>query len=451
MTSVHPINRLPPELLAELFIHCLSTTGFSRARTFDAPMNVSSVCSSWHEIAISTPQLWSSIYRGHFDRDPHFAAILEQWVPRSGSYGFSFSIQKLYHQNWEGTMDLKAALHVLAKYSERWVVMDVLTEPWSFSILTSVIPHKTPALRRIRISNYDTDHPCHFDLFNTSTPLNHLTHLSITAHMSFPTGRPLPNLRNLCMYTVDTVDIMGCLSQCPGIEELVIRFDDWSYQSVPVVDIYLPHLRTFKMILDSNADEELDVNVVQLLENLRVPCLKTFFINIEREPGDGPIWTGLQSFLRRLNNTVESLEMWTCMSTLLEFENCLELLPGLKYLAFPYALIEDEVAPELFSRSRSSALCPQLNTLGIVKRHPYAINPLLSALHSRLVETADAVGQASDPPGDFTVVVWEDAAQFVRQYADLFPRINFQDSEDWISRRRHDLYTDVGEHVWDIC
>ncbi|TDL17510.1 hypothetical protein BD410DRAFT_729876, partial [Rickenella mellea] len=58
--SIYPIHRLPPELVAHIFISSLPKIG--RPNRNWAPLNISSVCMSWRQIAISTPPLWSRIH-----------------------------------------------------------------------------------------------------------------------------------------------------------------------------------------------------------------------------------------------------------------------------------------------------------------------------------------------------------------------------------------------------
>ncbi|TDL24642.1 hypothetical protein BD410DRAFT_681655, partial [Rickenella mellea] len=58
MASTSPFDNVPLELLIEIFIYCLPTSGFASARTNCAPMNISSVCQSWRRLSVSTPKLW---------------------------------------------------------------------------------------------------------------------------------------------------------------------------------------------------------------------------------------------------------------------------------------------------------------------------------------------------------------------------------------------------------
>ncbi|TDL16194.1 hypothetical protein BD410DRAFT_707447, partial [Rickenella mellea] len=54
----HPIKRVPVEIISNIFIHCLPADSYAVPVKDKAPINVSSVCNRWREIATSTPRLW---------------------------------------------------------------------------------------------------------------------------------------------------------------------------------------------------------------------------------------------------------------------------------------------------------------------------------------------------------------------------------------------------------
>ena len=70
---IHPIRRLPKELLQEIFLHCLPTAHLPVMASAEAPMLLTRVCRPWRDLALSTPTLWSSIHipipRGRTERE----------------------------------------------------------------------------------------------------------------------------------------------------------------------------------------------------------------------------------------------------------------------------------------------------------------------------------------------------------------------------------------------
>ncbi|TDL21654.1 hypothetical protein BD410DRAFT_724024, partial [Rickenella mellea] len=52
------INKLPVELLVEIFLWCHPMGTFPRPSRFRAPILLGMVCRVWRSVSINTPQLW---------------------------------------------------------------------------------------------------------------------------------------------------------------------------------------------------------------------------------------------------------------------------------------------------------------------------------------------------------------------------------------------------------
>ncbi|KZP24021.1 hypothetical protein FIBSPDRAFT_785319, partial [Athelia psychrophila] len=53
---LHPIRRLPAEILAEVFGQCMTTPWLHDFNK--SPLILHNVCALWRSIAVSTPSLW---------------------------------------------------------------------------------------------------------------------------------------------------------------------------------------------------------------------------------------------------------------------------------------------------------------------------------------------------------------------------------------------------------
>lgn len=100
--SVFPISQLPREILAERFwISMAEATPaempvqmWRRA----APLLPCSVCSSWRELALAMPELWSSV--GIIIRNPDMdplatADVINTWLERSGTLPLTLCLGQL--------------------------------------------------------------------------------------------------------------------------------------------------------------------------------------------------------------------------------------------------------------------------------------------------------------------------------------------------------------------
>ncbi|KAJ7650907.1 hypothetical protein FB45DRAFT_703067, partial [Roridomyces roridus] len=56
------IQRLPYEVLEEIFAMSLPEDGYPSMTRTDAPLLLSRVCSEWRTLALSMPYLWSSLH-----------------------------------------------------------------------------------------------------------------------------------------------------------------------------------------------------------------------------------------------------------------------------------------------------------------------------------------------------------------------------------------------------
>ncbi|KAF8202759.1 hypothetical protein K438DRAFT_2015295 [Mycena galopus ATCC 62051] len=57
-----PALELPYELISSIFISCLPLRRRVRPHPTHVPLNLASTCSQWRAVALSTPELWTSVY-----------------------------------------------------------------------------------------------------------------------------------------------------------------------------------------------------------------------------------------------------------------------------------------------------------------------------------------------------------------------------------------------------
>ncbi|KAJ6526327.1 hypothetical protein B0H19DRAFT_970621, partial [Mycena capillaripes] len=58
----YPVLALPPEITSRIFVECLPGHGRVIPSPNAAPLLLAQICRHWRDIALSTCQLWSSIY-----------------------------------------------------------------------------------------------------------------------------------------------------------------------------------------------------------------------------------------------------------------------------------------------------------------------------------------------------------------------------------------------------
>jgi hypothetical protein len=95
----HPhIHHLPPEVLQEIFIHCIPPPAVPiHPNVAEAPLLLCRICSSWRNVAINMPELWQSLsIAPRFQRSPsnpaalapnvvykHYTSLVNGWFNRA--------------------------------------------------------------------------------------------------------------------------------------------------------------------------------------------------------------------------------------------------------------------------------------------------------------------------------------------------------------------------------
>ncbi|KAF8654197.1 hypothetical protein AX16_003724 [Volvariella volvacea WC 439] len=82
-----PIQRVPLEILQEIFVHCLPTDLFIRPDSYKAPLLLARVCRAWRHVVLSTPKLWSrlAIQLSQANSERRIS-MMKTWILRSSGH-----------------------------------------------------------------------------------------------------------------------------------------------------------------------------------------------------------------------------------------------------------------------------------------------------------------------------------------------------------------------------
>ncbi|KAF9471818.1 hypothetical protein BDN70DRAFT_887715 [Pholiota conissans] len=148
------LNRLPPEIVAEVFEQCIPAelpsvdpNCFLEEHTITAPLTISAVCKGWRNIAFSTPRLWKLLSI----RPPTVSSIglIKNWIDRAGQLPLSI----LLHLPDEDETAVQI-MGIIKQYSTR--LLDLRLR--SCSALLSHFPsgiHDLPTLRSLHLYIFD--------------------------------------------------------------------------------------------------------------------------------------------------------------------------------------------------------------------------------------------------------------------------------------------------------
>ncbi|KAJ7236191.1 hypothetical protein C8J57DRAFT_1571044 [Mycena rebaudengoi] len=78
----YPVLTLPVEITSSIFLHCLPSHGRVIPSPSSAPLLLAQICSQWREVALSTGELWSSLYVYSW-HDHGLHALIKTWCSRA--------------------------------------------------------------------------------------------------------------------------------------------------------------------------------------------------------------------------------------------------------------------------------------------------------------------------------------------------------------------------------
>lgn len=108
------ISHLPPEILSEIFVHCLAEEQFPLPYRTEAPVLLTHVSSLWRSLAMSIPGLWTNLHINYKDPTEDIPAV-NTWLSLSGDRPLSLSIAiDFAEQPQQGILD------ALCRHSQRW-------------------------------------------------------------------------------------------------------------------------------------------------------------------------------------------------------------------------------------------------------------------------------------------------------------------------------------------
>ncbi|KAJ7762043.1 hypothetical protein DFH07DRAFT_1059748 [Mycena maculata] len=120
-----PILTLPTEITAEIFAWTLPRTPRD-PRSSDAPLLLTRICQQWRNIALSIPQLWTTVSFPADEiaaRSPARDYLLDFWLTQSQLFGLSIHIHHLNDDRYpddEAHESIDTCLDIILRHASRW-------------------------------------------------------------------------------------------------------------------------------------------------------------------------------------------------------------------------------------------------------------------------------------------------------------------------------------------
>ncbi|EDR15522.1 uncharacterized protein LACBIDRAFT_301988 [Laccaria bicolor S238N-H82] len=285
---ISPVRRLPPDVLGEIFFHCLPQHRNPAMSAKEAPVLLGRVCSSWRTIVLSTPRLWARIHiptpntvftrpptpqdheqldPGFVDKISHRSKAAEEWIEKSGACPLSISIHMPSYVDTRSRVAgwaFERVTEQLISSRHRWRSLTVRAMDPAFTHLKNIAAEDLPLLESISLVRLHSGWPPH----PSSAPPKpwslcgllaapHLRSLSLS--FAYENFANLPvKWAQLTKLELDTEgyvhgpihqgisyqNVKKVLSQCPGLVTCALRLSHPEpLHEMVKFDVRLPRLR----------------------------------------------------------------------------------------------------------------------------------------------------------------------------------------------------------------
>ncbi|KAJ7261295.1 hypothetical protein B0H12DRAFT_1106143 [Mycena haematopus] len=347
---IAPIRRIPPEILAEIFLQLTSieentttakdTTNFTpkprnelpywinqnymmqRPLVHRAPLLFCEISRKWRAIALSVPRLWNSLsLQCRAKKLTTSVPLCEMWLKRSGSLPLSIRLYPrrygFVHRPFEDSEDL---VNTILPFAARWRFLDLdgLRAP-SYNALRCVFSNSVPILEALSV--------CH-GMQEYASTLRKLCRLyfdkvgaaNIVTQQEQATF-PWSQLTHIDVGDCSVDDCLQILNQASAAIDCRFAITRPSQQAHHA-SILLSELRILKIqvVSDSSA-----ISLDPWWSCLTCTALSTLFVSSD-------ISQGLPSFIMRSGKTIEDFTLTISGLDDDQFMSCLAKMPFLRRL-----------------------------------------------------------------------------------------------------------------------
>ncbi|KAF7325392.1 F-box domain-containing protein [Mycena venus] len=270
-----PIRRaptLPPEILAEIFIHCLPVSGLVTPDPAEPPLALCAICRWWREVALSTPRLWSSLL---VDFDDMHVDLYRKWLLRARSAPLSISLKDWDEKEVLASVD--PLLRTFVGLSRQWKNIEI---DIGLDLACSIFPvdGDFPLLEHLSVSVHASDLSISFC---EAPKLREVSILIYNPHIQVP-------WHQLTTFRTANISISGCIEILRNASNLLDGTFEVADDPPDVATPIVHHKSLQNLSLGAIIDQDPNVNPMPVLNFLNIPGLKKPHSRVQRLGYDGP-------------------------------------------------------------------------------------------------------------------------------------------------------------------
>ncbi|KAJ7727922.1 hypothetical protein B0H16DRAFT_1778190 [Mycena metata] len=294
---------LPPEILSEIFVHCLPA--WPRPDPDQAPLLLCRVSRRFREVAVSTPRLWSSLCVDFGDYNYPCESIPSLWLSRARSVPLSLWL----YDDWDKKVPCsleRSLFPIVIDLSEQWRLLVIGGSFWASLFHDGSLNGKVPLLEELSIDDFGS-HP-------------------VILHDA-------PKLPNEPTRYVNIPFSLEILKNSPNLMQASFNLFTFDFESPHLPASEYRHARLQRLVLSVSEDDDRALPI-SLLDLLETPALNDLTVVLDpRQPvivGISPLLSFLSQSALRLH-TLALAHITAPMEDLIE---CLKLTPSLAHFKF---------------------------------------------------------------------------------------------------------------------
>ncbi|KAJ7178371.1 hypothetical protein C8R43DRAFT_455689 [Mycena crocata] len=335
----YPAGRMPRDIWEEIFLHCLPASSnpdtpiCNRQSTtpvhLSAPLILLQVCRAWRTVALSLPDLWTSLsVVVHSGRAFPPLNVASKWLQRSGDLPLELLLCQTNES--EGNQDIADDMLALyMRYLTRWrdVRLDIANPTYGRSLQPSADLH-APLLETFHLTTcwrLTPNEEIMQDLLKmlevapmlSSFSVSRLSDLDVAPNNTV--AIPWTQLTRLDLGFIPSVSAcLSIMSGCPKLESCNLIVDPQE-GPLPTVAIVLPALTSLELHIRAG-------ELAALLDCAIFPALKNFTLYVQDAYDNHAHWpqTSFVDFLTRSKCNLSRLEVHDTGVQPTQFIECLQ-------------------------------------------------------------------------------------------------------------------------------
>ncbi|PPQ80853.1 hypothetical protein CVT26_015182 [Gymnopilus dilepis] len=378
---LHPIRSLPPEILSQIFCHCLAEnvnptiSGLqipNRPVPSAAPLLLARICRGWRKVALGTPQLWTALkldIRANSTSNPWWQrqrVFLSLWMSRAGGLPMVMSVY-IFGDISFSLLEYGTIRETFNRSSHRWKAIH-----WICSASKQIQDYVLPLLTAYA-GRFPALETCSFNLSGSAgIPLRRYANPPNIIFRDACFFHNLPKLRNVQMDAVYasiwfalpcrritsltlvghrhspmSISVKECfhlIKACPLLETLNLRCGIVDNVEPGAAPIEHPLLKSFSVLFISVPYTQLPTTGLNVLfDQLVFPALQTLVI-VSRGPTSR--WAQVDSFTKFLSpmiGTLRRIEIQSLGPEGLAILPCLRLCANITHLSLELNHVDNAI------------------------------------------------------------------------------------------------------------